>query len=104
MKETMTYQTTVRKKPSIRVAAIAHRGDYKQIATTFEQLAVIAAGMNLFSPATRSFGVYFDDPSTTPPDALRSDACLTVAEGWSPRDRLELREIRGGRYAVTLHV
>ena len=60
--------------------------------------------MKLFSPSTRSFAIYYDNPSATPRDTLRSDACFTVAEGWSPSRRLELREIRGGRYAVTLHV
>jgi AraC family transcriptional regulator len=104
MKETMNYRTTIRETPAIRVAALAHRGDYNQIATTFEQLAAIAASMKLFGPSTRSFAIYYDNPSATPRDALRSDACLTVAEGWSPSGRLELREIRGGRYAVTLHV
>ena len=104
MNETMDYHTTIRETPAIRVAALAHRGDYNQIATTFEQLAAIAASMKLFGLSTRSLAIYYDDPSATPPDALRSDACLTVAEGWSPSGRLELREIRRGRYAVTLHV
>ena len=104
MKETMNYHTTIRETPAITVAALGHRGDYNQIAATFEQLAVIAGDMNLFGPATRSFAIYYDDPSATPRDALRSDACLTVPQGWSQNGRLELREIRGGRYAVTLHV
>jgi AraC family transcriptional regulator len=104
MKETMSYHTTIRQTPPIRVAALGHRGDYKQINATFGQLAAAAAGMNLFGPSTRSFGVYYDDPSATPQDELRSDACLTVPEGWSPEGRLEARMIRGGRYAVTLHV
>jgi AraC family transcriptional regulator len=104
MEGTMNYHTTIRETPAIRVAALAHRGDYIQIATTFEQLAAIAAGMNLFGPSTRSFAIYYDDPSATPRDALRSDACLTVPENWSPSGRLELREIRAGRYAVTLHI
>jgi AraC family transcriptional regulator len=104
MKETMNYQTIVRETPAIRVAALLHRGDYSQIATTFAQLAGIAASLNLFGPLTRSFAVYYDDPSATPRGALRSDACLTVPEGWSPTSRLELREICGGRYAVALHV
>jgi AraC family transcriptional regulator len=104
MKETMNFQTTIRQTPAIRVAALAHRGEYNQIATTFQQLAGIAAGMNLFGPSTRSFAIYYDNPSVTPQDALRSDACLTVPEGWSPSGPIELREIRGGRYAVVLHV
>jgi AraC family transcriptional regulator len=103
MKDTMRYHTTIRETPAIRVAALAHRGDYNQIAAAFEQLAGMAATMNLFGPSTRSFAIYYDDPSTTPRDALRSDACVTVPERWLPSGRLELREIRGGRYAVTLH-
>ncbi len=104
MKPTTNRQTTIRETPAIRVAALAHRGDYHQIGTTFEQLGAIAAGMNLFGPSTRSFGIYYDDPAATPREALRSDACLTVPDDWAPNGRLELREIPGGRYAVTLHV
>jgi AraC family transcriptional regulator len=100
----MSYHTTVRESRAIKVAALAHRGDYAQISRTFQELAAIAADMRLFSPATRLFAVYYDNPSTTPKDALRSDACLTVPEGWSPDGRLELKEIPTGRYAVTLHV
>jgi AraC family transcriptional regulator len=102
--ETISYQATIRETPAIRVAALAHRGDYQTIATTFQRLSTIAAGQGLFGPATRSFGIYYDDPSATPPDALRSEACLTVPDGWTPDGELQLREIRGGRYAVVLHV
>ena len=104
METTISTQVTIRETPAIRVAALPHRGAYHQIATTFEQLAAIAGSMNLFGPSTRSFGIYYDDPTATPQDKLRSDACLTVPEGWSPSGRLESREIRGGRYAVFLHV
>jgi len=104
MEATITYHAAIREMPAIRVAALAHRGDYMQIGATFEQLGAIAASMNLFGPSTRSFGIYYDDPSATPKEALRSEACLTVPDGWSPTGPLELREIRGGRYAVTLHV
>jgi AraC family transcriptional regulator len=104
MESTMTHNVAIREIPEIRVAALPHRGDYAQIGTTFEQLSAIAGAMNLFGPWTRSFGIYYDDPTATPRNTLRSDACLTVPEGWSPSGRLESREIRGGRYAVILHV
>jgi AraC family transcriptional regulator len=35
---------------------------------------------------------------------LRSDACVTLPDGKMPGGELQLREISGGRYAVTLHV
>jgi AraC family transcriptional regulator len=102
--ETTTYQATIRNTPPIRVAAIAHHGDYMNIGGTFQRLATIAAGQGLFGPTTRSFGIYYDDPSTTPTDALRADACLTMPDDWTPSGELRRLEIRGGRYAVTLHV
>jgi AraC family transcriptional regulator len=64
----------------------------------------MAVGQSLFGPGARSFGIYYDDPSSTPPEALRADACLTLPDGTMPGGELQLREIRGGRYAVTLHV
>jgi DNA gyrase inhibitor GyrI len=33
---------------------------------------------------TRSFGTYYDDPSATRVEALRSDACITVPDDWTP--------------------
>jgi AraC family transcriptional regulator len=104
METTMTYQATIRDTATIRVAALPHKGDYQKIGTTFERLGALAGAQNLFSPASRSFGIYYDDISVVPREALRSDACLTAPEGWTPEGELELRELRGGRYAVTLHV
>lgn len=100
----LSYQAIVRETPAIRVAALAHRGDYAQVSTAFERLTAVAEGMKLLGPSTRCFAIYYDDPTVTPAAALRSAACITVPEGWSPSDPLEIRDIPGGRYAVTLHV
>jgi AraC family transcriptional regulator len=104
METAIKYEASIRQSAAIRVAALPHRGDYQTIGTTFERLAAMAAGLHLLGPATRSFGIYYDDPAATPLDTLRSDACITVPDGWTPSGELELREIRGGRYAVSLHV
>ena len=104
METTIGYQVTIREQPAIRVAALPHRGDYQKIGATFERLAAMAAGQGLFGPATRSFGIYYDDPKASPRDGLRADACITVPDAWTPQGGLELREIPGGRYAVVLHV
>jgi AraC family transcriptional regulator len=104
MESVMTYEAVVRETASIPVAALEHRGDLMKIGSTFERLAAIAGGLNLFGPATRSFGIYYNDPAVTPVEALRADACITVPDGWTPSGPLMRREIRGGRYAVTLHV
>jgi AraC family transcriptional regulator len=104
MDTTMAYQATIRETPALRVAALAHRGDYINIGSTFERLMAMAAAQDLLGPWTRSFGVYYDDPASTPREALRSDACLTLPDDKVPSGDLQVREIRAGRYAVTLHV
>jgi AraC family transcriptional regulator len=104
MDTTTTFHAAIRETPTLRVAALPHRGDYINIGSTFERLMAIAGGQGLLGPWTRSFGIYYDDPASTPRDALRSDACLTLPEGQTPDGELQVREIRGGRYAVTLHV
>jgi AraC family transcriptional regulator len=104
METTMTYQATIREIPALTVAALAHRGDYNSIGSTFERLGAIASAQGVFSTGTRSFGIYYDDAAATPRDVLRADACFTVSADWSPKGELRLLEIRGGRYAVTLHV
>ena len=104
MDTTMTYQATIRETPALRVAALAHHGDYINIGSTFERLMAMAAGQDLLGPWTRSIGIYYDDPASTPREALRADACVTLPDGRLPDGDLQLREIRGGRYAVTLHV
>ncbi|HLG55046.1 MAG TPA: AraC family transcriptional regulator [Vicinamibacterales bacterium] len=98
------YQATTRELPGITVAALAHRGDYQTIPGTFVRLATMAGPLRMFRPETRSFGIYYDDPAATPVEALRSEACMTVPDDWTPSGDLERREIRGGRYAVALHV
>src|SRR6185503_3779409 len=39
--DTMTYQAIVRETPVIRVAALAHKGDYNDISTTFGRLVTM---------------------------------------------------------------
>lgn len=102
--ETMTYQVVIRETPALRVAALAHHGDYMTIGNTFERLTAVAGGQGLFGPSSRSFGIYYDDPAAVARESLRSDACLTVPHDWVPSGDLRLLEIRGGRYAVALHV
>lgn len=104
MQTTSSYEATVRESPAIRVAALKHAGDYQKIGGTFERLTAMAAGQGLLGPSTRFFGIYHDDPDATPERSLRSEACLTVPADWMPSGELELRDIRGGRYAVVLHV
>ena len=102
--ETMTYGATIRQTAPIRVAALAHQGLYMNIGATFERLLAMAGGQGLLTPDVRTFGIYYDDPAATPASALRADACLAIPGGGAPSGELQLKEIRGGRYAIVLHV
>ena len=104
METTLSYQVTLRDERPIRVAALPHHGDYATIGSTFERLAAIAGGQGVLGPTRRSFGIYYSDPKSSPKEELRADACITVPPEWAAGGGLELREIRGGRYAVVLHV
>jgi AraC family transcriptional regulator len=104
METTITYEATIRQTAPIRVAALPHRGAYMNIGSTFERLLALAAGQGLLRGDVRTFGVYYDDPAATPVSALRADACLALPEGCTPGGELQARVIRGGRYAVVLHV
>jgi AraC family transcriptional regulator len=100
----LTCRATIREIAGIAVAVLPHEGDYQTISTTFGTLAAMAGAQGLFGPDARSFGIYYDDPSVTPVEALRSEACISVRDDWTPIGELQRREIRGGRYAVALHV
>ena len=102
--ETTTYDVTLRNASPIRVAALPHAGPYVNIGSTFERLMAMAGGQGLLGRGVRTFGVYYDDPAATPASALRADACLVIPDGVVPAGDLQVREIRGGRYAVVLHV
>jgi AraC family transcriptional regulator len=102
--DTATYDATIRTTPTLRVATLAHRGEYQTIGSTFQRLMTMAAAQGLLGADGRTFGIYYDDPSATPVGALRSDACVVVADGREPSGELQLKEIRGGRYATVLHV
>jgi AraC family transcriptional regulator len=97
---------TIRRSEPIAVIARRHSGDYAEIGGTFERLRTAAIGRGWAGPATRYFGLYYDDPSATPVSAQRSDACLTVPAGVEVGGNPDLRPltIAGGVHAVLLHV
>lgn len=46
------------------------------------------------------FGVAHDDPTVTPPEKCRFDACVAVPDGFVPSGEAMLTTLPGGRYAV----
>ena len=98
------YKVTIKDVPAHRVAAMEYRGDYTQIGPTFERLSIWAAGKGLMEPVTRSYGIYYDDPSSMQVDQLRADACVTVPEGTRIEGEVRLAQTPSGRCAEIVHV
>ena len=82
----------------LRYAYIRHQGAYPEIGGTFGRLVEIARSAGLLEGAF-FVGVYYDDPSRTPPETLRSDAGVTLSADAAIPDGLEEGVLIGGRYA-----
>lgn len=102
-KELIMREVTIQSFKPLRVVALRHHGDYMEIGGTFERLATWAAGKGLIEGEARSFGIYYDDPASKPAAALRSDACLTVAESFQPEAPYSATQTPGGRCAQLIH-
>jgi AraC family transcriptional regulator len=48
----------------------------------------------------RTFGIYYDDPTSKPKNELRSDACLEIPKSFVPDGDAKLLHTPGGRSAV----
>jgi AraC family transcriptional regulator len=92
-------------KPALRVASIRHVGPYMQINQAFEKLGQIAGRSGLLGGEPAAMvAIYHDDPESTPPDQLRSDAGLVVPESASLPAPLTEQHLPAGPYACTVHV
>lgn len=96
-------EVAIRTTAAVTVAAVAHRGDYQEIGHAFERLQAWAGAAGLIGPATRFFGIFYDDPTSVAKDRLTADACMTVPVGTVLPDGVRMLEIAGGRHAVLRH-
>jgi AraC family transcriptional regulator len=101
--ERAAYRVELVVLPDLRVAMIENRGAYRLANKSFERLMTIAATTELLTPATRTIGIYRDDPESVPAADLRSAACITVPDGWTPSGELKEGHIEGGPYARIVH-
>jgi AraC family transcriptional regulator len=95
----------IKTMPELLVASLAHRGTYNTIGETFARLGAVAGPAGLVSlPGARMIAIYHDDPETTAPADLRSDAGLIVpATTPIPAGLRELR-LPAGDYAKATHI
>jgi len=98
-------QVDIREFPEMRVGSVRHIGPYNQIPEAFGRLGQIAGPAGLFQkPEAAMVALYHDDPESTPPDQLRSDAGIVVATDTELPVQLDEQRLPAGKYAVTLHI
>ena len=91
--------------PAIRLATVTHIGPYNQISSAFERLSQVAGPAGLFAqPGALFLGVYHNDPDTDAPEALRSEAAVSVGPDTPIPAALQEMAVAGGRYAKTTHI
>ncbi len=94
----------IKDKPEMRAAAVRHVGPYNQIGEAFRRLDGIVRQANLLKPGSQMIGIFHDNPQSTPPDQLRSDAAVTLSPGDIVPNGLTEQRVPGGRYACLVHV
>lgn len=85
-----------------RAVCVTHSGPYYMIGSAFGRIAqwVQANGVDV----REGVGIYYDDPSTVPPDQLRSHAGMFVANDFTTDDpAVEVVDLEGGLFAVGTH-
>ncbi|HDS3002532.1 TPA: GyrI-like domain-containing protein [Escherichia coli] len=102
----LTLDVNIIDFPSIPVAMLPHRCSPELLNYSVAKFIMWRKEMGL-SPVNQSqtFGVAWDDPATTAPEAFRFDICGSVSEP-IPDNRYGVSngELTGGRYAVARHV
>jgi AraC family transcriptional regulator len=97
------YDVELRTTGPARLAALHHTGSYLEIGTVFERLFAWGAARNLLGPATRSFGIFHDDPHSVPVAQLRSQAGMTIGPAVEAEGGVHIVTLAGGRHAVIRH-
>ena len=93
----------IKQQPEVRVGTVRHIGPYEKIPQAFERLGAVMAGAKHRPPNAQLLALYYDDPQTTAPDRLRSDAALSFPPGTDVPAGLIERRVAAGKYASTIH-
>lgn len=90
--------------PTRRLLAVEHRGAYMGIGAAFEKLYATAFSQGLFRPDAVSLAIFYHDPSATPVEQLRSQACLGAPDTLTTApEGCELVTLEGGEHAIGIH-
>lgn len=93
---------TIKQQPELRVGTVRHIGPYMRIGQAFQRLSAVIQGTKRPLNA-QLLALYYDDPQTTAPDQLRSDAAITYPAGSDVPPGLIERRVPAGKYASVIH-
>lgn len=89
---------------TLNLATLRHLGPYEAVPESlFDRLSAWAASRGLPGPRVW-MGIGHDAPAITPPEALRFDAALVVADPFDTDSDVVHRVLPGGDFALTTHV
>jgi AraC family transcriptional regulator len=104
VEEISAMKPEIRELQEMKVLFVRKTGPYAEVSgKAWEALMKFAYQHRLLSPATLCIGIGYDDPSVTPEEQLRYDACITFTGTVQPEAEVGLQTVAGGRYAVFLH-
>ena len=93
-------QVTILDLPPATVACQRHIGPYGPAISAFWRDTVSPWMQSHGLGDATCYGIGLDDPSITPPEKCRYDACVAVPDGFQSAGRASLTTLPGGRYAV----
>ena len=97
---TKVMKVITRKIKPMRVAYLRHVGPYEDTSQTWIDLTTRLSANKQIRKSSMFIGIGHDNPTVTPAEELRYDACITVDEDYKPKKPVELQTIVGGDHAV----
>jgi len=86
------------------VAYVSFVGNYIGNADVFKglftKLLSWAGPKQLMGPDTLLMSAYYDDPGVTPPEELKLDVCMTIADDVEVEGEVKKQKLPGGKYVV----
>lgn len=96
-------KTEIETLPAMRFLCLEHRGPYYTIGQTFGKLMQIVGPTGI--PIELTVGFYYDDPGSTNPEELRSDAGVQVpADFENTNPDLHIVDLPAGEYLKCTHM
>ena len=90
------------KVPRIRVAYVQIKGPYDQWGKHLMELVSLLDSRNV-QIGGAPFGLFYDSPLETPPENLRSEACIPVKGRIAASTGIKVKQMEAARVATTVH-